>query len=71
MKSILGCFLGIAALSMGSCGKPDATGFYDATADHRVTLIQTIQTPGGKLTGRVQVQVELNRQSALIRQIGD
>lgn len=36
------------------CGKPDASGIYVAAVDHKVTLIQLVQTSDGRLAGRVQ-----------------
>lgn len=41
-------------LALAACGKPDASGVYIHASDREVTLVQLIQTPDGKLTGRLE-----------------
>jgi hypothetical protein len=50
------CWPGIVAVTLllAGCGKPDASGIYVVKSDNEATLIQLVQTPDGKLTGRVQ-----------------
>jgi hypothetical protein len=53
-------FVLIAILAAGGCAKSDASrdydasGLYVAVAERSVSLIQLVQSPDGKLTGRVQ-----------------
>ncbi len=47
-------YLGMALIGLTSCGKPDASGIYVQVADREVTLVQLIQTPDSRLTGRLE-----------------
>lgn len=49
--------VGIVAITLSAlaaCGKPDASGIYVHSSDRAVTFVQLIQTPDGKVTGRLQ-----------------
>lgn len=50
------CWIGIVAVTLllAGCGKPDASGIYVVKSDNEAALIQLVQTPDGKVTGRVQ-----------------
>jgi len=46
--------IAVALLAATGCGKRDASGIYVAVTDQTVTLVQLVQSPDGKLIGRIQ-----------------
>jgi hypothetical protein len=44
----------VASALLASCGKPDNSGIYVAASERQATLVQLVQTPDGRLTGRVE-----------------
>ena len=43
-----------SALALVACGKTDVSGIYLFASEREVTMVQLIQSPDGKLTGRIQ-----------------
>lgn len=50
------CWTGIVAVTLllAGCGKPDASGIYVLKSDNDAMLIQLVETPDGKVSGRMQ-----------------
>jgi hypothetical protein len=51
-RVIAACVMLSGALS--ACGKPDNSGIFVANSERQATLVQLVQTPDGRLTGRVE-----------------
>ena len=44
----------IAALTLASCGRPDASGVYLSQSDRETALVQIVQARDGTITGRIE-----------------
>ncbi len=54
MYKRIGGVLALGALTLASCGKPDASGVYVARSDRDVAMFQIVQTKDGMITGRIE-----------------